>query len=106
MGEQSRQNTTRNFNFLWHRIRERERKVCKKRFWGRYRHYFPDTWTGTEGEKLLPRVSGAWLLNGVWIGWLDLLHLHTQLVTTCNTALSLLYTLYSSPLHARVLGLQ
>jgi hypothetical protein len=34
----------------------------------------------------------AWLMDGVWNGWLDLL--------TGNTALSLIYTLYSSPMHA------
>jgi hypothetical protein len=42
----------------------------------------------------------GWLIDGFWIGWLDLLHLiHSQLGTTGNTALSLYYTLCSSPLH-------
>jgi hypothetical protein len=35
-----------------------------------------------------------------WIEWLDLLHLiHSQIGTTGNTALSLIHTLPSSPLH-------
>jgi hypothetical protein len=34
-------------------------------------------------RKILSRVE-VWLLHGVWIGWLHLLHLHTQLVTTSN----------------------
>jgi hypothetical protein len=42
-----------------------------------------------------------WLLDGVFIGCLYLLHLCTQQVTKSNTALSLICTLYeySSPLH-------
>jgi hypothetical protein len=43
-------------------------------------------------------VLGLWLLDWVWIGYVDLLHLYTQLVIASNTALSLTYTLYSSPL--------
>jgi hypothetical protein len=40
------------------------------------------------------------LKKRVWIGWLDLLHLiHSQLGTIGNIALSLIYTLCSSPLH-------
>jgi hypothetical protein len=34
------------------------------------------------GSIPLSRVLGVWLLDGMWIGWLDLLHLYTQHVTT------------------------
>jgi hypothetical protein len=38
--------------------------------------------------------------NGIYFGWLDLLSLLLQsLLITINTALSLFYTLSSSPLH-------
>jgi hypothetical protein len=37
--------------------------------------------------------------DGVCVGCLDIMHLFTQLVTTSNSALSLMYALYSSPLH-------
>jgi hypothetical protein len=50
----------------------------------------------------VPRVRGdvSDLYDGFWVGWLDLLHLiHSQLGNTGNTALSLFYTLCSSPLH-------
>jgi hypothetical protein len=30
--------------------------------------------------------GGAWLLDGFWIGWLDLLYVNPQLVTRSNTA--------------------
>jgi hypothetical protein len=40
--------------------------------------------------------QGVWILDGVWIGWLDLL---PPFVTTINKAISLIYTLYSPPLH-------
>jgi hypothetical protein len=30
------------------------------------------------------RALGVWLLDAVWIGWLDLLHLYIQLVTISN----------------------
>jgi hypothetical protein len=45
----------------------------------------------------------AWLIDGFWIGWSDLLApytLHLELQTV--TAPSLIYTLYSSPLHPLV----
>jgi hypothetical protein len=47
----------------------------------------------------LSSVRTVWLLHGFWIEWLNLLRLYTSLVTTSNTALFLIYTLYSSPLH-------
>jgi hypothetical protein len=41
-------------------------------------------------------------IDGVWIGWLDLLtHYANQLVLTSIEALSLIYVIYSSPLHTR-----
>jgi hypothetical protein len=55
-------------------------------------------------------LDGGWLIlssvvvtyrggGGSWFGWLDLLHLiHSQPGTAGNTALSLIYTLYRSPL--------
>jgi hypothetical protein len=47
-------------------------------------------------EKILPRVGVTYKTR---LGF-DSLHLiHSQLGTTGNTALSLIYTLYSSPLH-------
>jgi hypothetical protein len=38
-------------------------------------------------NNILSRVGGVWILDGVWIKWLDLLHLCTQFVTTNNAAL-------------------
>jgi hypothetical protein len=38
-------------------------------------------------------------VDWVWIGILNLLHLFTQRVNTSHTALSLMYTLHSSPSH-------
>jgi hypothetical protein len=41
----------------------------------------------------------GWLLDGVWIGWLDLLHLYAHLVTKsnyCAIDISILYTLYTT----------
>jgi hypothetical protein len=38
-------------------------------------------------------------INGFRMGWLDLLHLYTQLVTTSNRAVSLISTLHNSLLH-------
>jgi hypothetical protein len=43
-------------------------------------------------EDLCYHVSG-WLLYGVWSGCSDLFHLYTQLVTTNNTALPLMFAL-------------
>jgi hypothetical protein len=48
---------------------------------------------------VLPCVQGD-LQTAFWIGWLDLLHrVHSQLGTTGNKALPLIYTLHSSPLY-------
>jgi hypothetical protein len=46
-------------------------------------------------------IRGVRLLDGVWIGCLDLLQLYIQLVTTNTTALSLICTLYKSLGHAK-----
>jgi hypothetical protein len=50
---------------------------------------------------LLPRVGGTRdENNGFEIGWLALMSLRLQsLLITINTALSLCYTIWSSPLH-------
>jgi hypothetical protein len=53
----------------------------------------------TNIAKILSRIWVAWLLDGVWIGRFDSLHVYTQLGGTSNTALKLIYTLHSSPLH-------
>jgi hypothetical protein len=47
--------------------------------------------------------GSVWLLDGIWIGCLDLLHIYNQLITSRNKALSLIYTQYSSPLHTHTL---
>jgi hypothetical protein len=44
----------------------------------------------------------VWLLDGVWTGYLDLLHSYTQLIITSNTALRLISALYSSLLRTLV----
>jgi hypothetical protein len=42
----------------------------------------------------------AWLIDGFWNGWLDLMTPHTQhSELQAVTALLMIYTLYSSPLH-------
>jgi hypothetical protein len=38
-------------------------------------------------------------IDGIWTGNRIDYHLYPQLACTCNTALSLIYTFYSSPLH-------
>jgi hypothetical protein len=46
---------------------------------------------------MLSRVQGSVTNNnGFWIGFIDALY--SQLVLTSNTGLSLIYTVYSSPL--------
>jgi hypothetical protein len=55
--------------------------------------------------RILPLAGLRWkgvTYRRVSDWWTDLLHLCTQLVTTRNTALSLIYTLYSSLLHTVV----
>jgi hypothetical protein len=56
-------------------------------------------------QTILSRVGVT--IDGVWIGLLDLLHLiHSQLGTTANTGLLLIYTLNGSPFtRTRVLSL-
>jgi hypothetical protein len=49
------------------------------------------------------KCQSAWLLDRVWIGCLDLLHIYTQL-NSSNIALSLIYTLESSPLYTHTIG--
>jgi hypothetical protein len=41
-------------------------------------------WYGLIWYDICHVVLVVWLLDGVWIWWLDLLHLYTQLGTTCK----------------------
>jgi hypothetical protein len=81
------------------------------------RHVPPKRWLSTDYTALYPRRQNpsiqylfAYLhyivtcIRSVIIrrgldGWLDLTLLYTHLITVSNTALSLVYILYSSPLH-------
>jgi hypothetical protein len=54
----------------------------------------------SRNDIVMCRVVRMTKKNGVLIGWLDLLGLRFQsLLITINTTLSLIYTIYSSPLH-------
>jgi hypothetical protein len=54
-------------------------------------------------SKILSRVRGcAWLIERVWIGWLELSTSYTQFIITSNSALMLISKLYSSPLQTLV----
>jgi hypothetical protein len=57
----------------------------------------PELSKGIQYEIILSRVGV--IINGFWIGWLNLLHLCTQLVTTSATSLSLISTIYNSLLN-------
>jgi hypothetical protein len=60
--------------------------------------------TGSTETLVQSRVSWyAWRNNGFYFGWLDLLALRLQIILiTLITELSLIYTVYSSPLQAHL----
>jgi hypothetical protein len=85
-------------------VRKYARKKWEKRekLWYENNRGFKDKYHGTYCHVF----GGAWLIDGFWIGWLDLLTSYTHHSgLQAITALSLFYTFYSSPLHPRVLSL-
>jgi hypothetical protein len=48
---------------------------------------------------ILSRIWGAWLIEGFWIGWLDISHLFTPFGTSGNYSAIAIYKIYRSLLH-------